>query len=123
MRLWNVPTNYLCDKHLLKEHSDLHKLINAIANNVSIKNHIKKGFVEVHNIPSRHIALVRELLTRGFGHTSLIEDVDVKLLKNCRRGKIDKSLSIKELCYWCKHCNQRIVESMREPVRSANGSI
>jgi hypothetical protein len=106
--MWNVPANYLCDKHLLGEHVELHMFIGALANGKSLKGYIDKGLVEVHNIPHRHYVIVREMLIRGFNHVSLIDDSDAKLLKSCRMGRVDKEKSIKELCYRCKECNERI---------------
>ena len=38
MRVWDLPVNVLCDKHLLGQHNEIHIMWNAITQN-------KKGWI------------------------------------------------------------------------------
>lgn len=77
MRIWDINPRYLCRKHLLAEHRELHGLWNILT------KHKGKGGYSLHPetlrwvnkkkaLYSRHEKLVKEFFRRGYKHyTSL----------------------------------------------------
>ena len=98
-RMWCVNPRKLCRQHLLGEHKELHQLVGSILKKKSIKGHIEKGQVEVHNIIKRHKQLVKEMLRRGYSHKS-----PVKKFKSFKAGKVNIRENEKELARRCKEC-------------------
>ena len=99
--MWNVDPKILCRQHLLGEHREMHALIGSLRKGRSIKGHIEKGQVEVHNILKRHDALAKEILRRGWRHIKPLSAKGVKLYK---AGKVDSAENKKELGRRCPEC-------------------
>lgn len=73
MRIWDVPAEKLCDKHLLGEHRELHAIWNIITKNKKgYRNHPEtirwKGKLKA--LYNRHKKQVKEIKKRGFKHKS-----------------------------------------------------
>lgn len=100
--MWNLPPEKMCNQHLLGEHKELHQAVGSLNKGRSLRGHIEKGQIEVHNIKKRHDALIKEMLNRGFKHKSPLPD-----FKNFRAGKIDKKFNKKDLMSRCEKCRQR----------------
>ena len=76
MRIWDLPPEKLCGKHLLGEHSELHALWTILTQN-------KKGFSKhpetrrwkdkLGALYNRHEELVREMEKRGYRHKSPLD--------------------------------------------------
>jgi hypothetical protein len=76
MRVWDIPVNKLCDKHLIAQHHEIHCIYSIIMND-------KKGFFnhpEVNRWKGRigslevvHEDTVKEMLVRGFNHKSPLD--------------------------------------------------
>ncbi len=76
MRIWDIKSKYLCNKHLVAEHAELHSLW-------SIINKQKKGFSrhpeterwrgKLKALYQRHEELVKEMVKRGFRHQSPLD--------------------------------------------------
>ena len=73
MRIWDINPKYLCRKHLLAEHRELHGLWNILT------KHGEKGGYSYHPetrrwvgkqkaLYLRHEALVKEFSRRGYNH-------------------------------------------------------
>lgn len=101
--MWMVKPEILCRQHLLGEHKELHQLIGSLRKNKSVKGHIEKGQVEIHNIKKRHEQLVKELKKRGYNHNS-----PLKKFKSFKAGKINILENYRELERRCKECRKRI---------------
>jgi len=81
MRIWDIPVNNLCDKHLLGEHLELHAIWSILTKN-------KKGYSrhpetlrwkgKLKALYLRHQAQVREISIRGWLHKS---DLNKKMVK------------------------------------------
>lgn len=78
MRIWDIHPRYLCRKHLLAEHRELHGLWNILT------KHKGKGGYSRHPetlrwvgkrkaLYKRHETLVREFNRRGFRHQSPLD--------------------------------------------------
>jgi len=73
MRVWDIPVDKLCNKHLIAQHHEIHCVYNIITQN-------KKGFAHhpevmrwrnhITQLRSRHELTVSEMLRRGFKHNS-----------------------------------------------------
>jgi len=98
-----IDPKKLCRQHLLGEHKELHQLLGSIKNKKSIKGHIEKGQVELHNIEKRHEELVKEMKARGYKHQSPLKYKSKKKI-----GKIDILKNYKELEKRCKECRKLI---------------
>jgi hypothetical protein len=82
MRIWDLPPNTLCRKHLLGEHRELHAIYSVILNN-------KKGYSKhpetlrwggkLPALKKRHQILVAEMEKRGYQHNSPLPDVPGKI--------------------------------------------
>ena len=103
MRMWNVETNKMCDKHLLGEHVEMHMFVGTLNKNKSIRGYLEKGLVEVHNISKRHEMIVKEFEKRGFKHKSILPRY-----KNKQIGKVDVEKNRIELAKRCVECKRRI---------------
>jgi hypothetical protein len=77
MRIWDLPPEKLCRKHLLGEHYELHALWTVLTKG-------KKGFSrhpetvrwkgKLKALYLRHEALVREMQRRGYKHKSPLDE-------------------------------------------------
>jgi len=102
--MWKVPTEVLCNQHLLGEHCEMHMFIGCIENDISITGYIDKGLVEFHNIINRHDELAIEMLKRGMNHKSPLTGV----ITGDEIGYVDSEQNIKELKRRCIKCKERI---------------
>ena len=49
-RMWMIAPRKMCRNHLLGEHKELHQAVGSILKNKSLKGHLEKGQIEIHNI-------------------------------------------------------------------------
>jgi hypothetical protein len=105
MRMWNVDPKFLCRKHLLGEHVELHMLVGTIVRGKSISGFIETGLVEVHSITKRHERLVEEMARRGFQHKS-----PLPVFESYAAGRVDRRKNLVELSRRCPECRKRIVQ-------------
>ena len=108
MRIWDIPVEKLCQKHLLGEHRELHAIWSILVNN-------KKGYSKhpetirwkgkLKALYLRHEQLVKEMNARGYSHKS---PLDEKFAKGYGTQKeyvdsIDEQIKIlKKKKYNCK---------------------
>lgn len=79
MRIWDVPPQELCRKHLLGEHRELHGLWNIITKNkqgYSKHPETKRWYGKERALLKRHDELVAEMKRRGYNHNTPL-DVDL----------------------------------------------
>ena len=106
MRMWGINPKKLCRQHLLGEHVEMHMFAGSLKKKRSIKGHIDKGQVEVHNLKKRHNELVKEMQKRNYKHKSLFPKI--KLFK---AGKVNKKQNYKILIKRCKECRKLIKDN------------
>jgi len=100
MRIWDINPKYLCRKHLLAEHRELHGLWNILT------KHKGKGGYSRHPetlrwvgkqkaLYLRHEALVKEFSHRGYKHHTLLDkrqaiglEVQFIFINNIKEQKI-----------------------------------
>ncbi len=102
---------YLCRNHLLGEHKELHQAVGSLLHNKSLRGHIDRGQVEVHNIKKRHEQLVKEMKRRGYNHQSPLKE-----FKEFKAGKINIIENYKELERRCKEC-KKLLEAKSKPTK------
>lgn len=69
MRMWMVPTEIMCDRHLLGEHHEIHMLEGCLENDKDITPFLG-GLVLPEKMHARHAAIIYEMEQRGFKHNS-----------------------------------------------------
>jgi len=103
MRDWKINPEFLCDKHLLGNHVELHMAVGCLKKGISLNGYIETGLLEIHNFEKRHAEIVLEMKKRGFNHKSALP-----YYKKTICGKIDAKKNILELKKRCKECRKRI---------------
>ena len=88
MRIWDIPIEKLCNKHLLGEHRELHAIWSVIVNNKKgYSNHPEtlrwKGKLKALYL--RHEKLVKEIEIRGFNHKS---PLDINIANGSNKQKV-----------------------------------
>jgi hypothetical protein len=104
MRMWNVPSGELCNKHLLGEHVEMHMFIGSLRLGKSVQGFIDDGLVEIHNIYHRHAELVLEMELRGMKHKSPLSAHEPDAVELYRAGSVDVGRSRRDLQKRCKNC-------------------
>ena len=103
MRSWQVDPKFLCRKHLLGEHVEIHMFVGTINKNISMKGYIEKGLVDPSKLTSRHQELVSEMKSRGYNHKSELIEFSCNQV-----GYVDIENNIIELSKRCPNCCERI---------------
>lgn len=107
MRVWDVPVEYLCNKHLLGQHLEVHTMHSVIVNG-------KRGYANhpetvrwrnnTDELRLVHQQTVDEMLKRGMNHKSPLEG-DVALVRKSY-GVVDPVITqIEELSRKGCTCN------------------
>jgi site-specific recombinase len=112
-----INPKLLCNKHLLGEHSEIHKHLNVFVKKYSIKNRVLKGKVQIEplSMKTRHDELALEIANRwpkNKEHKSPYEHNVQKLcdhlLESEKNAKVDKAVSYQDLIVRCEECRKRI---------------
>ena len=101
--MYNLYPTLLCDRHLLKEHMDIHMFKRALDLKVDICQEIKEGKIETHNLIKRHNELMVEIEARGYIHNTPIGKGEYK-----EQGKVDKTKVVAYLAIFCEDCKKRL---------------
>jgi hypothetical protein len=68
MRMWMVDVKTLCRKHLLGEHSEIHKHRHNFVKGHKMEG--RKTQIEPQSMGTRHNELAQEMIRRGYKHNS-----------------------------------------------------
>lgn len=108
MRMWMVEPKLLCRKHLLGEHSEIHKHRHVFEKGWSIAKRIvlPNPQIEPISMQKRHNELVKEMKARGYNHQSpfkqpSLSKYDIKALK---KVIVNKEHSLNDLHCRCEEC-------------------
>ena len=104
MRMWNVPVEQMCRKHLMGEHVETHMFVGTMNAAKSLKGYIDKGLIEVDLLESRHEELAKEIERRGYNHNSPLIISPLVLVQYEGLGKVDSQNSLDELARRCEEC-------------------
>lgn len=105
MRMWMINPELLCRKHLLGEHSEIHKFKHSFVK--KHKMYGRLGQIEPKSMEARHDELTLEMIKRGYNHNSPYEQPDVSYLPEMI---VNKDISVKDLIERCEECRLRILE-------------
>lgn len=110
MRVWMTETSFMCRKHLMGEHVEIHMLIGTMKKRKSINGFIKNNLLEIDSIFDRHEQLSKEMLKRGYNHKSEIDKIRLneikKQYKEYQDIKVDRAKSLEELLSRCPECRE-----------------
>lgn len=73
MRMWGIPANLLCSKHLRGEHFELHILSGVITKQTNpklLQTLAKNGLLCLRDLAIRHDEIADEMMLRGMNHKS-----------------------------------------------------
>ncbi len=76
MRVWDIDPKYLCDRHLLGEHNEIHAIWSVITKNLkgySSHPETKRWRGSLKALYLRHEATALEMEKRGFNHKSPLD--------------------------------------------------
>lgn len=112
MRMWGVKPEYLCRKHLLGEHNEIHKHRHNFVKQHKITKRITPVVqIEPENMKKRHDELAAEMSKRGYNHKSPYEQPDLSHLSDSERyAKININNSITDLLNRCNECAKNILK-------------
>jgi hypothetical protein len=102
-----LPPKYLCRKHLLGEHVELHMLVGSIQKKKSLSGFLRDRLIQPMAIRARHKALVKEMTERGYNHRSPLPQYTWHLSKKDLLVKVDKAENLRDLTERCEDCRQR----------------
>lgn len=106
-RMWMVPVETLCDKHLVAEHHETHVFAGRIHKGMPLQGWLDGNYLEPLSLQSRHDRLVEEMLTSGLNHRSPL-DLDLSgLPEHQLQRRIDKVAAESELRHRCSDCRAR----------------
>lgn len=116
MRMWMLPPGFLCRKHLLGEHVELHMLAGSLIRKKTLDGFARDGLIEPSALPARHEALAAEMLARGYRHQSpLPTDAAMAALADypphIREALVDTGHSRTDLMARCPDCAARMEHS------------
>lgn len=116
MRMWMVNPAWMCRKHLVGEHGEIHKFVGVLNANGKGKHWpkslVQKGYIEISSIRSRHDILAEEMINRNYNHKSPLKSMDIDVLRKEYTvadldRKVDKNKSFKDLLERCPECRRR----------------
>lgn len=103
MRMWNIPPEKLCQKHLCGEHLEMHMFVGTIKRGNRIDGYVRNKLVDTRNIQRRHDELAAEMLRRGYNHKSPMDYEDM-----LSQGEIDVEFNRADLMARCPECRARL---------------
>lgn len=99
MRMWMVDPKILCRKHLLGEHGEIHKHRHNFVKKHKMDG--RRGQIEPPAMESRHDALAKEMLRRGYKHESPYKQPDISHLPEMT---VNVEAALKDLVTRCEEC-------------------
>ncbi|MFW6219844.1 MAG: pyrimidine dimer DNA glycosylase/endonuclease V [bacterium] len=115
MRMWMINPKYLCNKHLIGEHGEIHKHRHNFIKKHSVLGRLYPIIqIEPMSMLDRHDELVKEMIIRNMNHKSPYIMPDVSYIdKQYLNLKVDRDYSIRDLMTRCEDCRKRIIEYER----------
>ena len=107
-RLWMVPPENLCRKHLVAEHHECHVFLGKLKHQHSLTGYIDHNLFSLEDLYWRHEALTSELVKRGYYHATPFPSYRAVMEYGAylpEHGQIDREAAAKELYGRCPACN------------------
>ena len=106
-----VKPNFLCDKHLLGEHGELHKFIPTFKKRYRVDKRFSPVVqIQFKGYQERHDEIAAEMLRRKMNHKSPLPELpDFKAIYPQYYDKtVDISVSTEDLISRCEKCKERL---------------
>lgn len=106
-----IDPRFLCDKHLLGEHGELHKFLPSFFKKYKVDKRIEPVVqIELSSYLERHDELATEMKRRGMNHNSPIKELpDFSYLPSAHyNAVVDKEVSVSDLRVRCEGCRERL---------------
>lgn len=118
MRMWMTDPKYLCRKHLLGEHGEIHKHKHNFVKHHKIDKRISPIVqIEPSSMQKRHDELVIEMKNRNYNHNSEYIQPDISYLPiEQQTAKVDLEYSLNDLHNRCEECRNRFKELQNENI-------
>lgn len=102
-----VAPKYLCDKHLMAEHREMHSIASIMSANSTasitarklLEGKIRKGLVETHRVVERHNELAAEMVQRRMKHATPIAQFTAPIAGKFRGDLLDEHM---KKCFDCR---------------------
>lgn len=124
MRMWMINPKFMCDRHLLGEHGEIHKFIPTFQKAYSIKGRMDPIVqIQIDCLKDRHDRLAKEMLCRGMNHKSPIHNVPdmQRLYPEYYNFKVDKRQSVQDLSKRCIACKTLMMKAVNYHEYNGNG--
>lgn len=102
--MWNVKPEWMCRKHLLGEHVEMHMFVGSINKGKLLIGYTSTGLLDVELLQYRHDELAAEMLRRGYKHQSPLPAFDISRVEP---STVDSLANVQELHRRCKICHDR----------------
>lgn len=104
MRMWMLPPDQLCRRHLLGEHGEIHKFRHSFEKRHNMAGRLAPVVqIAPQHMQARHDALAAEMVRRGFCHQSPYLQPDVSHLPAV---EVDIDYNRADLSARCAECAQ-----------------
>lgn len=112
MRMWMINPKFMCRKHLLGEHVEIHMFLGAMKKGYSMGGYVQNNLLEAKSLFKRHEQLKQEMIERGYNHKSELEESTVntitqKIPDEFLEYEVDVDSSSKDLFNRCEECKKR----------------
>jgi hypothetical protein len=110
MRMWMIEPYILCRQHLLGEHLECHMFLGALKKGYELDGYVNNNLFELKSLKSRHDALAKEMLRRGYNHNSSLDYPDGYTFGQSQYvvdSEVNELVSLQELMWRCNECNLR----------------
>jgi hypothetical protein len=101
--MWNVNPLWMCDRHLMQEHADMHVAAEMLVKGHRLDHLVDRNLLEVHHIRHRHDRLENELEARGLGHRTSLPG----RFPDQPAGMLNVQASRQKLLRTCYECARR----------------
>lgn len=108
MRMWMLPPEFMCMKHIVGEHGEIHKYLPHLLRGVSIDGRMEPVVqIQINALKSRH-----DELAKWMNHNSPLE-FDEQIIRNIYPQwydkKVNKIISVIDLVYRCRDCGKKLL--------------
>jgi hypothetical protein len=108
MRMWMLPPEIMCRKHLLGEHVECHMINGALNKQKSLEGHAVLNQLQISQLAARHEELAREMIRRGYNHDSDLLVADSSYLSRFTQlATVNKEAALNDLITRCPECKER----------------
>jgi len=111
MRMWMINPIFLCNRHLLGEHGEIHKHLPSFRKGYSVKGRFEPVVqIQLNALAERHDELAEEMILRGMNHSSPLTDIPdlKKIYPEYYDLEVDPRYSVADLYNRCPRCRERL---------------